>query len=217
MKVGTDGVLLGAWCNSDKRANALDIGTGTGLIALMLAQRDASLQITAIEPNANACADAKINFQNSNWANRIDLHQLELAEYTPHGSFDLIISNPPFFHGALKNPNHGKTMARHAISFDSNALLNTAKWLSPLGIIAGIYPTEIFEKMQESASQYKLFLQRACTVKPTPEKVGHRVLFEFGFNPCDQPTFETLVIESDGRHRYSDDYKSLTRDFYLNF
>lgn len=217
MKVGTDGVLLGAWCQSDECATALDIGTGTGLIALMLAQRNQSTKITAIEPNGDACIDAVSNIQHSDWADRIDLHQSALADFVPSHSFDLIVSNPPFFHTGLQTPSNGRNMARHVSSFDFNAFLACAKWLTPNGVLCGIYPTEIFEQMYSECKNYGLNLRRSCKVKPTPEKEPHRVLFEFGLGISETITREMLIIESDGRHQYSPEYQKLTRDFYLKF
>jgi tRNA1Val (adenine37-N6)-methyltransferase len=217
MKVGTDGVLLGAWCSGEHAKNVLDIGTGTGLIALMLAQRFPHLEIQAIEPNMEAFLDAQTNIGNSPWGDRIALLNATIEDFTPFKSFDLIVSNPPFFHDALQAPESGRNMARHAIGFDFNALLNTHKWLSNQGLIAGIYPIEIFDKMKNAASEMGLHLHAACFVKPTPEKLAHRVLFSFGKHPTFSESISELVIESDGRHQFSDEYKRLTSAFYLKF
>lgn len=217
MKVGTDGVLLGAWCNIENAKTALDIGTGTGLISLMLAQRFPNLEIQAIEPNTDAFSDAKINVGSSPWSKRVQLMNTFLEDYNPTSLFDLIVSNPPFFHNALNAPTTGRNMARHASGFDFNALLKTHHWLSPNGVIAGIYPVETFDKMKNKAADMGLHLNEACFIKPTPIKGPHRVLFSLGKRPVSSPKISELVIESDGRHQFSDEYKRLTSAFYLKF
>lgn len=217
MKVGTDGVLLGAWCGAENAKSALDIGTGTGLIAIMLAQRFPHLEIQAIEPNSDAFSDAEANVDDCTWNERIKLVHSSLADFKPSASFDLIVSNPPFFHDDLKAPEQGRNMARHADGFDFKALLQTKRWLTENGMIAGIYPVEIFDKMKIAATDMGLYLHETCMVKPTPEKSAHRVLFAFGKNNTENQKISELVIESDGRHQFSDEYKMLTSAFYLKF
>lgn len=217
MKVGTDGVLLGAWVACHDKRRALDIGTGTGLIALMLAQRNPALRLVAIEPNADALADASANVANSDFAGRIDLINTTLDSFSGVGDFDLIVSNPPFFERDLQSPDTGRSMARHVGDFDYLALANATALLSRSGVLAGIYPVATFKKFDRAMRAQGLLPGRICEVKPTPEKPPHRVLFEYGFDGSPQAGVQTLVIEAGGRHQYSPEYVELTRDFYLNF
>lgn len=219
MKVGTDGVLLGAWCNCENAKTALDIGTGTGLIALMLAQRNRNLIITAIEPNDRAIQDAAPNFQNSVWKDRIILHKADLDAFkTTEQKFDLIVANPPFFKNSLTNPDAGRTMARHIEDFSPHEFAEIAKvCLSSNGILAGIYPLNSFKEFDLAASTAGLIPMRLCAVRPTPQKPAHRMLFEYSFAERQTAFIEELIIEEKGRHNYSEAYRELTRDFYLSF
>lgn len=217
MKVGTDGVLLGSWTSCDTAHTALDIGAGTGLLALMLAQRNPRIRVVAIEPNSGALADAAENIANSKYKNRIELVAGSLAEYQPARKFDLILSNPPFFHSALKSPDTGRSVARHGLDFDYCAFANSVALLNPSGILAGIYPVEIFEWFDAKIREKGMVAQRICTVRPTPAKPAHRVLFEYGFEAPDRVERNELIIETNGRHGYSAEYIALTRAFYLNF
>lgn len=219
MKVGTDGVLLGAWCSCENAKTALDIGTGTGLIALMLAQRNSHLNITAIEPNEQAIQDAAPNFENSDWNERIVLHKADLNTFnTGPQKFDLIVANPPFFKNSLNASDADRTMARHIDGFSPLAFAEAAKTcLSLNGIIAGIYPLDSFEAFDLAASAVGLIPARLCAVRPTPEKAAHRMLFEYTFAERETTFIEELIIEANGRHNYSAAYMALTRDFYLSF
>lgn len=217
MKVGTDGVLLGAWVSGSHAKKALDIGTGTGLIALMLAQRNSEIQITAIEPNQLALNDARINIENTEWSNRIELVDSLLGDFVPVSKFDLIISNPPFFQRDLISPNEGRSMARHAADFDHIAFAKARNFLEESGVLAGIYPVSIFKEFDSAARTLGLLPRRICEVQPTPSKAPHRILFEYTFTEVENCTFSTLIIEEKGRHKYSEKYIDLTREFYLNF
>ena len=216
MKVGTDGVLLGAWVSVSHSKNALDIGTGTGLIALMLAQRNPDIQITAIEPNELALNDARINFENSEWNDRIQLIDSSLDNFEPASKFDLIISNPPYFQRDLLSPNEGRSMARHATDFDHIAFAKASEFLEKDGVIAGIYPVAIFKEFDSHARTLGLLPGRVCEVQPTPSKAPHRVLFEYSFAEVENCIFSSLIIEENGRHKYSKKYIDLTREFYLD-
>jgi len=219
MKVGTDGVLLGAWCPCASAKTVLDIGTGTGLIALMVAQRNPAAIIHTIEPNAEAFQDARLNFSNSSWSDRIHLSPLSLEDYEPTNSFDLIICNPPFFQNSLRNPSAGRSEARHNLTFSPADLVHASQWLQPGGFLSGIYPPDVFENFHQLALRSGLTLSGKMEVKPTPEKQVKRVLFAYtktdNPSPAIQITSETLIIESRGRHQYSDGYLDLTGEFYL--
>jgi len=216
MKVGTDGVLLGAWCSCENAVSALDIGTGTGLIALMLAQRNSKIEVVAIEPNAAAASDALLNFENSPWKDRIRLQNTDLESFKTDETFDLIVSNPPFFKNALPASDSGRNLARHITDFSPRLFAEASTLLNSNGIIAGIYPMDIFREFDFQIRQFGLFPSRLCEVQSTPQKSPHRVLFEYAFAKIKMPIIDKLIIEENGRHKYSDEYLKLTQDFYLN-
>lgn len=217
MKVGTDGVLLGAWCSCDHAQTALDIGTGTGIIALMLAQRNNIMKITAIEPNDLAVADAELNFKKSKWNERIECIKTDFHSFVSPSKFDLIVSNPPFFKNALRAPDENRNAARHIENFGPEEFAHAASLLTKTGILSGIYPLPIFEQFHRAACAVGLFPLRLCEVFSTPFKPSHRMLFEYTFAERPNPKNEKIIIEENGRHGYSEIYKKLTRDFYLNF
>ena len=147
MKVGTDGALLGAWSDVSKANNILDIGTGTAIIAMMVAQRNSTAAITAIEIDEKALIDANFNVENCPWTNRIKIIQSSLQEFTPTLKFDSIISNPPFFENSLKSNSRSKIKARHTDSLHYSDILNFASiHLSNIGVLHLILPVENAEK-----------------------------------------------------------------------
>ena len=217
MKVGTDGVLLGAWASVTRVQSALDIGTGTGLIALMLAQRTADAQIHAIELDKAAYQQAGLNFAASIWTMRLNAVHADFKTYQPALKFDLIVSNPPYFNHSLKNPCDKKSLARHTDNLSYAELIKGAvKLLSDTGRFSVILPASEKNNFKEIATQYNLKLNKALYVKPTPSKPPKRVLLEFSFLNIDEVEHE-LVIEEFGRHQYSEAYKQLIKEFYLAF
>ena len=216
MKVGTDGVLLGAWSRI-KEGNLLDIGTGTGLIVLMLAQRSTTALIDAIEIEQEAFFQAKENISNSNWSNRITAQHCSIQDYQPKKKYHTIISNPPFFINSTKAPNSKRNTARHTDSLSLNDLLIAViRLLKSDGIFSLILPPTEAKHFIKLAEEQNLFLNRECIVKPNPAKPSKRVLMEFAFSQ-NEPITEELTIETETRHQYTKDYISLTQDFYLNF
>jgi len=215
MKVGTDGVLLGAWCSAKNRSHVLDVGTGTGLLALMIAQRNSTALIEALDLDLGAVEDARLNFSNSPWSDRLKIHHSTLEHFDWPKLFDLIICNPPFFVNSLKNPDLAKAQARHTASLSPQELASLAQRLSPEGVLAGIYPADTYPIFEESAARHSLFPSRICEIRPTPEKAVNRILFEFA-KTSKEVEKSTLTIEAFGRHVYSNDYIFLTAPFYLN-
>lgn len=213
MKVGTDGVLLGAWSRVQQVDSVLDIGTGSGLVALMLAQRS-SAHITALEIDENAAAQAAENVLNSPWSNRISVCACDFLSYHSTARFDLIVSNPPYFEHSLPSPDLHRTNARHTQCLNYESLLqHSARLLSPEGRICLILPFDKFALVEALAIRNQLFLTRTCIVRPTPDREPKRLLVEF--STVEIPLqVEELVIELT-RHRYSDEYIALTKDFYL--
>lgn len=219
MKVGMDGVLLGAWANAFEAQRILDIGTGTGLIALMLAQKNASAQIDAIEIDRDACEEANFNVQQSSWGTRINVHCQSFQEFTTETEkkYDLVVSNPPFFSNGVKAPDETRAQARHADALPLDELvLGAANLIQEDGRIALILPAEHFQEVENLAKISGLFLSRLCCVKPNPVKPDFRILVELSKK---QSTLqeENLMIEFETHHDYTPEYKELTKDFYLKF
>ena len=213
MKVGTDGVLLGAWANVAQAHHILDIGTGTGLIALMLAQRSDAL-ITAIDIDEGAIEQATDNAENSPWASRIRILQQDLCQYDTEQRFDAIVSNPPYFPNSLKCPDSQRSTARHTDTLDANKLLQKAsELLHPEGHFSLVIPADQVSQIQQLGEESGLYLVRHTAVITRPGLPPKRALLEFRKANIACQTDE-LVIELD-RHVYSEDYIALTREFYL--
>lgn len=217
MKVGTDGALLGAWAPAYNPKNILDAGTGTGLIALMLAQRFPHASIAAIEPNREAVLDAADNFARNPIGKRISLIETTLQDFRTETRFDLIVSNPPFFRNALPAPEPGRRMARHNDTFGHRDLLNAAELLTPKGILAGIYPTDIWPHVQKDALARGMVTTVEQPVKSHPEKPAHRILFAFSKVPLKElfPIIPNFSVETGVRHQYSTEFTRLLKPFYL--
>jgi tRNA1Val (adenine37-N6)-methyltransferase len=216
MKVGTDGVLLGAWVAAGSCRAILDVGTGTGLIALMLAQRSPA-RIDAIDIDEAAAGQASENVASSAFANRIQVFHAPFEEYasTAHRRYDLIISNPPYFARSLKSPDTKKNLARHTDTLPLSSLLSGSKpLLAPDGRIALILPYQRESELMETAQDNKLAIVRKTAVKPLPDAPPKRLLIELSANvslPC---LADTLIIE-ESRHQYTAGYRELTKGFYL--
>jgi len=217
MKVGTDGVLLGAWANVDNATTVLDIGSGTGLISLMIAQRNLKAHITAIDIDSKAIKQTGINISNSPFPNRIKYEHTSVQDFTEKCTerFDLIVSNPPFFDKSLKSPDEQRSLARHTDTLPMDALINTsAKLLSDKGRIALIYPYEYRDLLMETAERNNLYCRRMTNVYPTPSSLPKRILTEMNKDITTSMTESNLVIETE-RHIYSEDFIELVKDFYL--
>jgi tRNA1Val (adenine37-N6)-methyltransferase len=216
MKVGTDGVLLGAWAGCENANQVLDIGTGTGLIALMIAQRSQAT-IDAIEIDENACLQAQENFQRSPWSRRITLLHKSFQEYAEETNkkYDLIVSNPPYFQNSLHAADEQRTKARHNRELElSDILEGTSKLLTNDGKLSIILPYIEGVMFIANASDKGLYCVRQTNVLPTPKASVKRLLLEF---QKQKKTLvdQDLVIELDKRHEYSEKYIELTKDFYL--
>ncbi|MBL7882454.1 MAG: methyltransferase [Bacteroidia bacterium] len=218
MKVGTDAVLLGAWVNTANAKNILDIGTGTGIIALMLAQKSGA-KIDAIDIDENACIQATENVNNCLWKDRVHIHHVSLQKFaqTNDRKYDLIVSNPPYFVDSSKASEEARTNARHTDQLPYNDLLNgVLKLLSPTGKFYVILPTKESELFKELANENKLFLTKLTRVVTRYDKPEKRWLMRFEFTPRSFSE-NSITIEKDERHSYTDEYKELTKDYYLAF
>ena len=234
MKVGTDGVLLGAWCPVGELRSlgvqefrslgvptkVLDVGTGSGLIALMLAQRIEGAQITAIDIDAGAVEQAKYNFGVSPWSDRLECHQQALQELEGEGIYDLIVSNPPYFQDSLKNPDSQRAMARHTDTLSYEELLkHSARLLTQEGIIALVLPIEAEQQIITLAQSLGLYPTHITHVYPKPGKAAKRLLIALQAYPLPLPEGKgekrsELTLESETSPR-SEAYKELTKEFYL--
>lgn len=214
MKVGTDGCLLGGWFDCSHSINILDIGCGSGLIAIMAAQR-CNATITGIEIDKNAAEQARENVKNSPWEERIEIVNDDLLNYTGDKKFDTIVSNPPYFVNSLKCDDTSRTLARHSDSLGSREFFSKCAELStPAPVVAIIIPTDIIEEWQSSAKEYGFNTKRITFVKTTPKKMPKRVLLEFVRTIVDKPEEKTLVLEN-SPGEYSEEAKKILRDFYL--
>lgn len=284
MRVGTDGVLLGAWCNvasgvsvvisdasTDRRqpenvcpadpsqvlerpkidqtvwndqmrdeeeesvcgaqngadaetkkvGRVLDIGSGTGVIALMVAQRTSNAQIDAVEPDSGSCEDALRNFAESPWADRLHLHGVTLQEYVScyaeKGQYDLIVSNPPYFVDSLKAPDPVRNAVRHAVSLPFEELLDGVKTLlAEHGRFAVILPVTEGVLLEKLALERSLHCVRKCLVQTKPGVPPKRVMMEFGRKSVPLRS-DLLIMETERQQEFTQEYRRLTRDFYLKF
>ncbi|OAZ03950.1 tRNA1(Val) (adenine(37)-N6)-methyltransferase [Flavobacterium succinicans] len=218
MKIGTDGVLLGAWAPIDNHPfSILDIGTGTGIIALMLAQRSAAQQIDALEIDEAAYEQATDNFENSPWNDRLFCFHAGLDEFIeePEDEYDLIVSNPPFYSEDYKTENESRDLARFQDAMPFEQLLEAADLLlSENGIFAVIIPFKEEENFMALANEFELYPLKITRVKGTPTTEIKRSLLAFSRNETTDLPIDELVIET-ARHVYTPEYIELTKDFYL--
>ncbi|MFM7195106.1 MAG: tRNA1(Val) (adenine(37)-N6)-methyltransferase [Bacteroidota bacterium] len=214
-KVGTDGVLLGAWFLPHDEHHILDIGTGTGVIALMAAQRTGAL-VTAIDSDAESAAVAGKNFMRSPWSNRLSATPLRLQDLGGENLFSHILSNPPFFMDSLLPDDPARLRQRHAEELTFVELASAVvRMLAPGGRFSVILPCREGEHFASLASEEGLTLSRLCMVHPRDGKPAHRLLMEFGREGTALQTEVLHILGKDGT--YTPEYRSLTRDFYLGF
>jgi tRNA1Val (adenine37-N6)-methyltransferase len=215
-KVGTDGVLLGACADVSGAQKILDIGTGTGLIALMLAQRCNS-EIHAIEPDRESWEQACRNIVDSRWGSRIKVENVDLQSYDPgNKKFDLIITNPPYFSDSLKNPDARKASTRHNESLSNSELLEgVSRLLNDNGKLQIILPYEEGNIFIAEAPEYSLYCNNILKIRPLPTSEIRRLILTFSGHKA-KATEKYLTIEHGKRHEFTEDYINLTKDFYLN-
>lgn len=219
MKVGTDGVLLGAWARLDEsHLRVLDIGTGTGLIALMAAQRTEGwgAEIVGVEIDPSAAEDARENVARSEWAQRVTIAQTSIQDYVPEVQFDHIISNPPYFVASLLSPDAARTTARHttSLTFDELAAA-AARLLAPEGALSVVLPYDAAPDMTLAAARKGLFLVRRTDVSSKTGGKALRSLLEYGRKPLPTATDSLTIHLPDGD--YTPEYRELTKAFYLKF
>ena len=217
MKIGTDGVLLGAWTSlQNNPESVLDIGSGTGLIALMLAQRSWTETIDALEINEDAYEQCVDNFESSLWGDRLFCYHAGLDEFMDEieDQYDLIVSNPPFYSEEVPSGNSARDVARQNQSLPFEELIEgVSKLLSPDGIFSTIIPFKEEVKFLELAEQTGLYPEHITRVKGNPSSEIKRSLLQFSFNKKEVLKDE-LIIEIE-RHQYTPEYIALTKEFYL--
>ena len=219
MKVGTDAVLLGAWVTPNGSSRILDIGTGTGVIALMLAQKS-DAEIFAIDFEKNAFDQAKINVEESIFKNKISVQHQLFQEFVKScdKKFDLIVTNPPYFVDSFKNSDSDRSHARHADVLPYLDLIEGTKMiLSEKGKFCLILPKKEAEAFRELAEQKGFHLSKLLRIRTRLDKDEEkRHLMQFEFMPSEFSE-STLVLEKDERHSYTEEYKELTKDYYIHF
>lgn len=213
MKVGTDGVLLGAWAHGDARI--LDIGTGTGLIALMMAQRFPEASIDAIEIDHDAATQAKENVARSPFTERIHVIETSLQQFEPATHYNIIVTNPPFFSHSLKSPDDSRRLARQTDSLPFSAIFTFAvQYLTPNGELSAIIPTDYLEEFSQEAFMHGMFLCRQYAVRTVERKPAKRSLVAFSLTRPKVFDKQEVVL-MDKENERSAWYSKLTKEFYL--
>ena len=214
MKVGTDGCLLGGWFDCSRSRNILDVGSGSGLIAIMAAQR-CRATVTGVEIDCDAARQATENVKNSPWSDRISIINEDLLSYTTEERFDTIVSNPPYFVNSLKCDNDARTTARHSDTLSNDSFFKKCKkLLTEDGRVSIIIPSDISTDWQEVAINNGFHVSRITHIKTTPNKMAKRVLIEFSTCKPQEMHEETLILEK-SRGVYSDEAQEILKDFYL--
>lgn len=214
MKVGTDGLLLGAWAQGGSRV--LDIGTGTGLIALMMAQRFPDAHVDAIDIDADAAAQAEDNARRSPFADRVAVRCVSLQEFEIEREYDSIVCNPPFFTQSLQSPDSKRTLARHSVALPFDDLFRHARrLLSEDGVLSIVVPSDALSQIETAAAMNGMFLVRRCLVRTTRKKPVRRLLLSFSQKPSPFQNEEGIIQEA--INEPSEWYRNLTCDFLLKY
>jgi len=216
MKICTDSVLLGAWANVEAALHVVDLGAGSGLLSLMVAQRNPRCSITAIEIDPDACLDANDNFRAFPEERYFRVVNVDATDFEPEVEPDLIICNPPYFTSKLKSPDAARACARHGAGLlPATAISLAAKWLSSSGVLAMVTPADDASHLIFTAEMARLRLRRQCFVSQVEGKAPTRILWEF--SRIDAPSPQQHISIRDREGRYTAAYKDLTKDFYLAF
>lgn len=216
MKVGTDGTLLGAWAAAPSgQCRILDIGTGTGLIALMMAQRYPEAEVTGIDIDEDAVTQAVENVSLSPFSERVRIYRQDIVNFTDIIGFDAIVSNPPYFVDSLACPDDQRTIARHAVSLTYEQLMHQVyRLLKDEGRFSVVVPSDCRAKIEAAACLEGFFTTRVCLIKTTPRKQPKRQLIEFQKHPVSELDISEGVIEVSPNVR-SEWYQQLTKEFYI--
>lgn len=221
MKVGTDGVLLGAWASGGKRI--LDIGSGTGLLALMMAQRFAEARVVGVDIDEAACLQACENVKDSPFADRVEIKHGRIQDFGTKengteeltSSFDAVVSNPPFFVNSMKNPDIKRSMARHTDSLSFRDLfMGVHRLMAEDGVFSTIVPKEVLEQFCSEAYMLGFYVVKKCAIKTVEKKASKRYLLAFSRSRKNgmEETVETMMDKNGNRSSW---YAKITDDFYL--
>ena len=220
MKINTDGVLLGALTQTDYPESILDIGTGTGVIALMLAQRFTQAHIDAVEIDQQAANTAERNFARSAFAERLSIYPLDFEAFFarhPEKKYDLIVSNPPFYINSLKSPKAGKELAKHADDGFFDKMIVKVSWqLAVDGLLCLILPPDTAELVKGIAEKAKLYPQIIVRIRSFEDSQPHRLIVYFGFKKPDDIGYDEFVIYKSAGN-YSEDYAKLLKPYFIVF
>ncbi|RRD00861.1 methyltransferase domain-containing protein [Prevotella sp. OH937_COT-195] len=214
MKVGTDGILLGAWAAGGR--HILDVGTGTGLIALMMAQRFPNASVMAIDIDPDAALQAEENVSLSPFAERVVVKCSSLQQFDGKECYDSIVCNPPYFTQSLISPDAKRTLARHSVALPFDDLFCNARCLLlKNGLFSIIIPADALSKVETSAVLSGFFLVRKCSICTTPNKSPRRLLMTFSLSPASLNEEHGIIFSAPSV--YSEWYVNITRDFLIKF
>jgi len=224
MPIGVDGVLIGAW-TSTKGGRVLDVGTGCGVVALMVAQRDGDAVVKGIDVHNPSIEEASVNFENSPWRDRLTAECLSFCDLNEDGAYDVIVSNPPFYNAGVKDLDTARKMARHSGELSPEILVGRSyRMLTPCGILSMIVPSEMYDSLIAVADESGMALSRACFVKDHEGAPEKRVMLEFvkaGSSLRDGergvvPVIGHLTMFGSGLEP-TGEYRALCGQFYLKF
>jgi tRNA1Val (adenine37-N6)-methyltransferase len=219
MKINTDGVLLGALANLEAPETILDIGTGTGVIALMLAQRFSNAKIDAVEIDESAANTARKNFANSPFANRLNIYPTSFEDFFdqhPDKKYDLIVSNPPFYINSLKSPQKGREIAKHAnMGFFEKLIEDAAAHLGQKGTCCLIFPTDTAELLLKIGVEHRLFLAKSTIIRSYSDSEPHRMILSFSSKQIEVSETDFTIYKA--VNVYSEEYTKLLQPYFITF
>jgi len=216
MNVNTDGVLLGAWRDVSEAKRILDVGTGTGVIALMMAQKNAIAEIHAIDVDNDAYLQAKENFENSLWASRLTSFHSSLQEFNPGMKYDVIISNPPYFIDDLKTSSHRKNVAKHTVALTYEELLSgISRLLADNGRVLLVLPVFNLAVFRKIANEYRLFVTGLTEVTAVAGKAPYLLMLQL--EQSEKDILNSSLTIQHAVENFTEEYKMMTKDFYLKF
>ena len=215
MKVGTDAILLGRWTEVKLLDVVLDIGTGCGLLPLMLSQKGVA-HVDAVDIDKASIEEAAINFKASQWRDHLNSYCMDIVDFQTDKKYDLIVSNPPFFNRFSKCDSERKSRARHNDAGLSYATIchEVCRLMKPEGRFAVVLPVDVSPDFLKTAEQYGLYLHKRMTIVPIEGKETNRVNLELGFGKCNNVWEETFVIR-DADKRFTAQYNEFLKDYYL--